>query len=304
VWAREDEAFIRAVHDNSAVESDFFEASKVDYIIEQVRSKACKDYVSKSFCFLNGDNVLPSKIITSKDYYAIKEVDRKLAYSVIKSSFLFCDIGGADGVDAIPFSHVTSFGVCLDIDIKKLKRGLKNARTCQVEHKLDFIRATAVNVPFRNGAFDLVTSFSVIDHLPCKKRAREAIMEFARICKPGGYVVVTIPNKLFVVGTFLMKIKALTEKSSFFEQRFTAKEMAKFFTSSGLVILRYDSKYPTIIGSTTLRWNIPRTLLNVPQNIVKPLFILFAKMFQFAETLPLKLLGARLGLLSQKSREQ
>jgi ubiquinone/menaquinone biosynthesis C-methylase UbiE len=246
--------------------------------------------------------MLTSVLSIPKDYYDVKQVDRKLAYSVIKSPYVFCDVGGATGTDATSFSFVASFGVCLDINKTALKKGKKTARALQIQHKMDYVKASATNLPFQNGVFDLVTSFSVIDHLPNKKNAHQAIKEFSRITKPRGYVVVTIPNKLFVIGTILMKIKAVTQAESFFEQRFTPKELAKFFVSSGLTILRYDSKYPTSIGTTILQYNIPKIFQKMPKNTQKSSLSLIEKMFKFIETdLPLTLLGARFGLLGQKS---
>ena len=235
------------------------------------------------------------------DYYDIKQVDRRLTNSVIKSSHIFCDVGGWAGTDAIPFSFVAKFGICLDKNKIALNNGKKMARVLQIQDKIDFVRASATDLPFQSNVFDFVTSFSVIDHLHNKKDARQATREFSRITKPLGYVIVTVPNKLFFVGTILMKIKQTVQPESFFEQRFTPKELGKFFVSSGLTILKYDSKNPTTIKKAILEYNLPKILQKIPKKILKPTLSVMEKIFMFIEDfLPLILLGARLGCLGQK----
>jgi len=236
-----------------------------------------------------------------RDYYEIKQVDRMLSYSAIKSSYAFCDVGGGAGIDALPLSFVASFGICLDIDRVALKKGKKNSRTIMISHKIDFVRASATNLPFQNSAFDVVTSFSVIDHLLTKKNAFQAIEEFSRITKPHGYVILTFPNRLFFIGTILMKIKQMAQPETFFEQRFTPKEVCKVLESYGLTVLRYDSKYPTEIGNAVLEYNLPKIFQKIPKNLLKPALLLTEKFFRFIEiSFPLKLLGARFGCLGQK----
>lgn len=170
-----------------------------------------------------------------------------------------------------------------------------------MHHKIDFVRASATNIPFKNSIFDMVTSFSVIDHLPTKKNAFQAIKESYRITKPHGYVILTFPNKLFFIGTILMKIKQMVQPETFFEQRFTPKEVCKVFESYGLSVLRYDSKYPTEIGNAVLEYNLPKIFQKIPKNLLKPSLLLTEKFFRFIEiSFPLKLLGARFGCLGQK----
>lgn len=50
-------------------------------------------------------------------------------------------------------------------------------------------RADAARIPYRAGAFDLVTSFDVLQCIP---RDRDAVLEMARVLKPGGAVILTI----------------------------------------------------------------------------------------------------------------
>ena len=235
------------------------------------------------------------------DYYDIKKVDQRLTGSVIKPSHIFCDVGGWVGIDAITFSFAAKFGICLDKNKIALQNGKKIVAALQIQNKIDFMRASATDLPFRNNVLDFVTSFSVIDHLHNKKAVLQATRELSRIIKPLGYVIVTVPNKLFCLGTILMKIKKAVQPESFFERRFTPKELGQFFLSSGLNIVKYDSKYPTTIGKNVLEHNLPKIFQKIPKKILRQTLSVIEKTFTFIEAfLPLTLLGARLGCLGQK----
>lgn len=53
-----------------------------------------------------------------------------------------------------------------------------------------YVCALADQLPFRDGAFDVVGSFDVLEHLPDDERA---IQEQARVVKPRGHVVASVP---------------------------------------------------------------------------------------------------------------
>ncbi len=237
----------------------------------------------------------------AKDYYAIKEIDRKLSSPFVKPGCLFCDVGGARAIDAIPFAAAGAEGICLDISTIFLNTGRKKVKRFGLSQKIDFVCASATSMPFAEGAFDLVTSFSVIDHLPSKIEARKAIMEFSRVVKQGGHVVVTVPNRLFLLGTVMMAAKSLLQRESFFEQRFTPKELLLYFIEHGLQPVRYDSKNPTFVGNSILERNVPGAILKLPARFTSHLFNIATKIFRAEETsFRLRLLGARFGVASVK----
>jgi ubiquinone/menaquinone biosynthesis C-methylase UbiE len=65
------------------------------------------------------------------------------------------------------------------------------------------LRCDASALPFRDGAFNLVTSSFVLEHL---ERPAEVFREIARVCRPGGRFVMVTPN-IFNYG---MIVAALT----------------------------------------------------------------------------------------------
>lgn len=67
----------------------------------------------------------------------------------------------------------------------------------QTEHpaatgSFTFVRGSAQALPFRPGAFDLVTSFEVLEHVPDDYGAFKQI---AAVLRPGGRFLISVPNK-------------------------------------------------------------------------------------------------------------
>jgi SAM-dependent methyltransferase len=60
------------------------------------------------------------------------------------------------------------------------------------------IRASALSLPFRDGCFDLVTAFEVMEHLPDDL---SALTEANRVLRPGGWLFLTVPNKWWIFET-------------------------------------------------------------------------------------------------------
>lgn len=61
--------------------------------------------------------------------------------------------------------------------------------------KVRFEVMDAQHLTFDPNSFDVAVSFSVIDHIPDPAIRQRAISEMARVVKPGGYVILTVPNR-------------------------------------------------------------------------------------------------------------
>ena len=59
---------------------------------------------------------------------------------------------------------------------------------------LAFEQASVTQLPFPNGAFDLIAAFEVIEHL---EDWRGFLIETSRVLAPGGQLIVSTPNKLY-----------------------------------------------------------------------------------------------------------
>jgi SAM-dependent methyltransferase len=62
------------------------------------------------------------------------------------------------------------------------------------------VQGSGFALPFSDFSFDCVISLGVIEHFP-PPRARDMLSEHARVCRPGGRVIVSTPNSLDLVHT-------------------------------------------------------------------------------------------------------
>lgn len=59
------------------------------------------------------------------------------------------------------------------------------------------IQGSITELPFENNQYDLVCAFDVIEHVEDDVKA---IDEMIRVCKPGGYIAITVPAYMFLWG--------------------------------------------------------------------------------------------------------
>jgi len=78
-------------------------------------------------------------------------------------------------------------------------------------------------LPFRSGAFDVVTALDVIEHVPDDGRA---LSEISRVLRPGGILVASVPAYQFLWGPH--------DEALHHHRRYVSKEFAALMHSSGL----------------------------------------------------------------------
>jgi len=226
-------------------------------------------------------------------------VDRRLSYPLVKKSWLICDVGGAQGVDSFAFAQRGAFVINLDINGYSLVLGNKRAQELGLRANLSFIEASATALPFRPELFNLITCFSTLDHLPNKESAYGAILEFSRVVSKQGYVVITVPNSLFLIGTISMRVKNMTEPEAFPEQRFTPKELSHILCEQRLMPISFDSEFPRIPDRSILVFHFPKLFRKMPG--MMQLVTWGVKVFDRISGRRLVMLfGARFGYLSKK----
>jgi len=102
---------------------------------------------------------------------------------------LYLDVGAGLGYNSLAFGEDASEILAVDLRFPE-NNVLKNA------DRVHMVVADAGFLPFRDGLFDVVSLFSVIEHVPDQRRALEDVM---RVLKPCGYLVVQVPNKFFPI---------------------------------------------------------------------------------------------------------
>lgn len=86
-------------------------------------------------------------------------------------------------------------------------------------------------LPAKDDSFDVVFADSVLEHVP---EYQVALSEMARVVRPGGVVVVTVPNRLRPDGWDLYKV---LKPPNFPQQSFTPRGFRRAFEAAGLRVI-------------------------------------------------------------------
>lgn len=76
----------------------------------------------------------------------------------------------------------------LDLGMDSIRRALERIRPMRLPVR--FIGGDVYRLPFRDGAFDAVVASEIVEHLD---RPGEALAEFSRVIRPGGFLVLSLP---------------------------------------------------------------------------------------------------------------
>ena len=122
-----------------------------------------------------------------------RRVARSLLKQDIDTSKVFLDIGGGVGdlcLDAIGWGFAQERVVLLDLSQHTLKMAQDYALTLGMQYSL--VRGDAQNLPLKSKIVDVVSLREILEHLPDDDGA---LKEAARVLKPGGVAVITVPFK-------------------------------------------------------------------------------------------------------------
>jgi SAM-dependent methyltransferase len=104
--------------------------------------------------------------------------------------------------------------------------------------KVEAIKGDGFSLPFKDKSFDVVYSEGVIEHFPTDY-AIAMVKEHARVCRPGGLVLVSVPNKFALVHSLTKLL--LGKKFLFYpENSFSTFELSSLMTKAGLTIATRD----------------------------------------------------------------
>lgn len=100
------------------------------------------------------------------------------------------DVGCGIGTFVRRFRDFSSKVVGVDVESERIERGAKEIPNLLV--------AAAEELPFADGQFDLILLNEVIEHV---RDDRAAIVDAVRVLRPGGYLVIFAPNRLYPLET-------------------------------------------------------------------------------------------------------
>ena len=104
------------------------------------------------------------------------------------------DVAAGDGNFAVACAREGARVVASDLSPGMVERG--RARSEREGYDIEWVEADVEDLPFEDGEFDLVQSFA---GLHCFPNPRKAVLEIARVVKPGG----RFTGSVFLTGTGL-----------------------------------------------------------------------------------------------------
>lgn len=101
------------------------------------------------------------------------------------------DIGTADGRVLSEVAYTFNFRCAVGIDLDKDALILARERE---NHGLKISLGNAVELPFKDGIFDIVLASAVVEHI---SDTEALLREFRRVLKKGGVLCITVPNPFY-----------------------------------------------------------------------------------------------------------
>lgn len=112
------------------------------------------------------------------------------------------DAGCGGGGTALSLAEESSFAVGLDLEARFAGSGTRLAAEKGIRNAA-FVQGDGERLPFRDGAFDLVFSHSVIEHVAA---AAGYLRECHRVLKPGGVLYLSTAPTLSLAGAHLPRL--------------------------------------------------------------------------------------------------
>ena len=173
-------------------------------------------------------------------YYMFSKMmsDHRLLMSVDLTGKHVLNVGFAEPIDELLYAGWAGKWTALDLHaetVAKVSQWIKKELSQETLNKLEFVQGDATAMAFPDNTFDVVVSFSTIDHIPTPEGREKAIFEMARVCKPGGTVIVTVPNR-WNLPYVLWSLNQQRKNKAFFgyEYQFSPLELKGIMTRAGL----------------------------------------------------------------------
>lgn len=145
-------------------------------------------------------------------------------------------------VDEIQLVHQVNRWTATDLGEETLRFAESAARAelhPDLFARLRFEIADGTALPYASGSFDVTMSMSTVDHVVSADGRARFVAELARVTRPGGSVVLTVPNRWN--RGYAQRERLYGAESQFFEHCFSPRELRTLVRHAGLEVKRFTS---------------------------------------------------------------
>jgi ubiquinone/menaquinone biosynthesis C-methylase UbiE len=182
-------------------------------------------------------------------YYMFSKMmsDHRLLMALDLTGKHVLNVGFAEPIDELMFASAAGHWTALDLHeetVNKVSHWIQKELSPSVLEKLDFVQGDATHMQFADNTFDVVVSYSTIDHIPSHEGREKAIAEMARVCKPGGYVIITVPNRWNIAYALWSNWQQRKNQAFFgYEYQFSPLELKGYMERYGLKPIQFASNF-------------------------------------------------------------
>ena len=151
------------------------------------------------------------------------------------------NIGCSEPIDELYWVEIVKEWHVLDINKEIVENATKLASLALPQKqfsKLKFITGDVLQLEIDDDSYDVVISFSTIDHIPGKENREKAIKEMVRVLKKGGYLVITVPNRWDLIYYIRLNIAMRKGETPFgYAHAFSPLELKHLLNQNNLKII-------------------------------------------------------------------
>ena len=166
---------------------------------------------------------------------------------------LVMEIGAGSGRDLLELARMGARGIVLDYSPASLALVKRQAVAQGIP--VMFVQADATRMPFRDGAIDVSFHQGLLEHF---RDPRPLLAENARITRPGGRVLVDVPQTFHPYTVMKKLLIAMNKWFAGWETQFTVPQLERLVEQSGLEVVR-----------TYGDWMVPGLWYRVTREVLK-----------------------------------
>ena len=178
-----------------------------------------------------------------------REIFTRLLQPLANKKLAILDIGFGTGA---MLTFLEAYG-----DVVGMDMSVEAIRFARTRCDAPMLRGSITAVPIETGSIDLVTAFDIIEHV---EDDAAAFAEMARVCRPGGYALVTVPALQFLWGN--------QDVVSHHQRRYTRGQLDAHVRAAGFVPRRL-SYFNAILFPVVAAVRVARRLRGEPKGEVK-----------------------------------